>query len=132
MLQYTSSDDAELETLPVINGDGSVVVMVANHAVSASTDDNGPGVARTVQVDVSALGTFSSGTFGDDRQEYEREQRARGDIGYSGSSDHDLSRRIQCGISDAEAVKQVTARLGRSAAQRTLETRRATAYLCPE
>jgi len=61
LLQYTSSDDVELETLPVINGDGSVVIMVANHAVSASTDNNGPGLARTVQVDVSALGTFSSG-----------------------------------------------------------------------
>jgi hypothetical protein len=27
-----------------------------------STDNNGPGVARTVAVDVSALGTFSSGS----------------------------------------------------------------------
>jgi len=62
LLQYTSSDDTELETLPVINGDGSVVIMVANHAVNASSDNNGPGATRTVQVDVSALGTFSSGT----------------------------------------------------------------------
>lgn len=62
LLQYTSTDAAELETLPVINGDGSVVVMIANHAVNAATDNNGPGVTRTVQVDVSALGTFSSGT----------------------------------------------------------------------
>lgn len=63
LLQFTGSDDSELETLPVINGDGSVVIMVANHAVDApSTDNNGPGVARTVAVDVSALGTFSSGS----------------------------------------------------------------------
>jgi hypothetical protein len=62
LLQYTSSDDAELETLPVVNSDGSVVIMVANHAVNASTDNNGPGAARSVQVDVSALGTFSSGS----------------------------------------------------------------------
>ena len=62
LLQYTSSDDAELETLPVINSDGSVVVMIANHAVNASTDNNGPGAKRSVQVDVSALGTFSSAT----------------------------------------------------------------------
>ena len=61
-LQYTSTNDADLETLPVINADGSVVVMVANHAVNASTDNNGPGVTRTVQVDVSALGMFSSGS----------------------------------------------------------------------
>lgn len=63
LLQYTSSDDADLETLPVINADGSVVVMVANHAVNApATDNNGPGVPFTVTVDVSALGTFSSGS----------------------------------------------------------------------
>jgi hypothetical protein len=62
-LQYTSTDDAELETLPVRNADGSVVIMVANHAVNAAGDNNGPGSARSVQVDVSSLGTFSSGTF---------------------------------------------------------------------
>lgn len=62
LLQYTATDDAELETLPVVNSDGSVVIMVANHAVNASTDNNGPGAARSVQVDVSALGTFSSGS----------------------------------------------------------------------
>jgi hypothetical protein len=61
-LQYTSTDDADLETLPVINADGSLVVMVANHAVNASTDNNGPGTTRTVQVDASALGTFTSGS----------------------------------------------------------------------
>jgi len=62
VLQYTSSDNADLETLPVINSDGSVVVMVANHAVSSSSDNNGPGVPVSVSVDVSALGKFSSGS----------------------------------------------------------------------
>jgi hypothetical protein len=62
VLQHTATDDAELETLPVINGDGSVVIMVANHAVNATSDNNGPGAPRSVQVDVSALGTFSSGS----------------------------------------------------------------------
>jgi hypothetical protein len=62
LLRYQSTDDRELETLAVINGDRSVVIMVANHAVNASGDNNGPGVPRTVQVDVSALGTFSSGS----------------------------------------------------------------------
>ncbi len=61
VLQYTSSDSADLETLPVVNGDGSVVVMVANRAVANSAaDNNGPGVPFTVTVDVSALGAFSS------------------------------------------------------------------------
>jgi hypothetical protein len=60
LLQYTATDDSELETLPVVNGDGSIVVMVANHAVNSPTDNNGPGAARSVLVDVSALGNFSS------------------------------------------------------------------------
>ena len=46
----------------MINGDGSVVIMVANHAVNAAGDNNGPGVPRSVLVDVSAWGTFSSGS----------------------------------------------------------------------
>jgi hypothetical protein len=62
LLAYTATDDGELETLPVINSDGSVVVMVANHGVNVSSDNNGPGVTRSVLVDVSALGTFSSAT----------------------------------------------------------------------
>jgi hypothetical protein len=61
VLQHTSSDDADLETMPVINGDGSVVIMVANHAVkNPSTDNDGPGVPFSVKVDVTALGAFSS------------------------------------------------------------------------
>lgn len=63
LLQYTSSDEADLETLPVLNADGSVVVMIANHAVNApASDNNGPGISFKVTVDVSALGTFSSGS----------------------------------------------------------------------
>lgn len=60
LLSYTGTDDAELEVLPVINADKSVVVMVANHAVNAPSDNNGPGAPRIVLVDVSALGAFSS------------------------------------------------------------------------
>jgi uncharacterized protein YgiB involved in biofilm formation len=60
LLQYTASDDAELETLPVMNTDGSVVVMVANHAVNSPSDNNGPGAQRSVLIDVSALGSFST------------------------------------------------------------------------
>jgi hypothetical protein len=62
LLHYTATDDLELETLPVVNSDGSVVIMVANHAVNAAGDDNGPGASRSVQVDISALGAFSSGS----------------------------------------------------------------------
>jgi hypothetical protein len=63
LLQYTSTDDADLETLAVINSDHSVVVMVANHAVhDTASDNNGSGISKTVAVDVSALGAFSSGS----------------------------------------------------------------------
>ncbi len=62
LLQYTATDDAELETLPVINSDGSVVVMVANHAVNSASDNNGPGAQRSVLIDISGLGNFSSGS----------------------------------------------------------------------
>lgn len=61
-LQSTSSDDADVEILPVANPDGSVAILVANHTVNAPTDNNGPGVQQIVQLDVSALGTFSSGS----------------------------------------------------------------------
>ena len=63
LLNYAATDDAELETLPVLNNDGSVVIMVSNHAVNdPATDNNGPGAPRSVLVDVSALGAFSSGS----------------------------------------------------------------------
>lgn len=55
LLQYTATDAAELETLAVQNSDNSVVVMVANHAVSAPADNNGPGAARSILIDVSQL-----------------------------------------------------------------------------
>ncbi|HUA16435.1 MAG TPA: glycosyl hydrolase [Verrucomicrobiae bacterium] len=60
LLQYTSSDNADVEILPVKNADASVEIMVANHTVNSPTDDNGPGGPQTVLVDVSALGTFST------------------------------------------------------------------------
>jgi hypothetical protein len=60
ILQLGVSEDSSVETLAVRNGDGSVVVMIADHAVQASTDNNGPGDPRIVGIDLSALGTFSS------------------------------------------------------------------------
>jgi hypothetical protein len=62
LLHYTDTDAAELEILPVMNGDGSVIVMIANHAINSPNDNNGPGAPRSVLIDVSALGTFSSGS----------------------------------------------------------------------
>src|SRR5579859_2963560 len=61
-LTVNTTETTTAEILVTRNDDGSVVVMVANHAVHSSSDNNGPGDPRTVVVDVSALGAFSSAT----------------------------------------------------------------------
>jgi len=60
LLHNTVSDNAEIETLAARNPDGSIVIMVANHALASPLDNNGPGAPRDVLVDVSQLGTFTS------------------------------------------------------------------------
>jgi len=62
ILQLSVTETSSVEILATKNSDGSVVLMVVDHAVHAPADNNGPGDPRTVIVDVSALGTFSSGT----------------------------------------------------------------------
>jgi hypothetical protein len=62
ILKLSNTDDADIEALSVQNTDGSVVIMISNHAVNASNANNGPGATRTISVDVSALGAFTSGT----------------------------------------------------------------------
>lgn len=57
-LQATDADT--VETLAVRNPDGTVVVMVTNRAVHSASDNNGAGDPRTVIVDTTALGNFSS------------------------------------------------------------------------
>ena len=60
LLQFTNSDNADIEVLPVRNTDGSVVVLISNHAVASLTDNNGAGLPAKVSLDVSALGSFAS------------------------------------------------------------------------
>jgi hypothetical protein len=62
ILTLNATDTSTVETLATRNSEGSVVVMVANHAVHAAADNNGAGDPRTVVVDVSALGGFGSAT----------------------------------------------------------------------
>jgi uncharacterized protein (TIGR03437 family) len=62
ILAVDNSNSGALEALAVRNVDGSVVVMLANHHVRSANDNNGPGVPHTVNLDLSALGTFSIGT----------------------------------------------------------------------
>lgn len=50
----------DTHTMAARNADGSVVILMSNHAVNSAKDDNGPGTARTFALDLSALGTFTS------------------------------------------------------------------------
>jgi hypothetical protein len=59
-LQSTNSDSTDIEVLPVIDTDGSVVIMISNHAVASPNDNNGAGVAAKITLDVSSLGSFTS------------------------------------------------------------------------
>ncbi len=60
LLNYTTTDTADLEILPVVNSDGSVVVMVSDYAVNSPGDNNGPGAPRSFLIDTTAFGNFSS------------------------------------------------------------------------
>lgn len=60
LLDSTNSNTAQVEVLPVLNADGSVVIMVSNHAVASLTDNNGAGLTANVSIDTSAMGHFSS------------------------------------------------------------------------
>jgi Glycosyl hydrolase catalytic core len=60
LLDYTATDSTDIEVLPVLNLDGSVTVMIADYAVRAAGDNNGPGAPRTVQIDTSAFGNFTA------------------------------------------------------------------------
>jgi hypothetical protein len=61
-LTSTEPQPTTVEILATRNDDNSVVVMVANRAVHAPSDNNGAGDPRTVMVDLSALGPFTSAT----------------------------------------------------------------------
>lgn len=63
ILQLEVSDSATVEILATLRGsDNAYVVMIANHAVHASSDNNGVGDPRTVLLDMSALGAITSAT----------------------------------------------------------------------
>ena len=56
-------DGLDTRTMALRNPDGSVVILMSNHAVQKIfTDNNGSGVSRTFALDLSALGSFASAT----------------------------------------------------------------------
>jgi uncharacterized protein (TIGR03437 family) len=52
----------DTHTLALRNPDGSVVILMSNHAVKNFNDNNGTGVSRTFALDLSALGSFATAT----------------------------------------------------------------------
>ncbi len=65
ILTWNTSEPSDAQTVEMFatrNTDGSVVVMAANHAINAPNDNNGPGAPRTIVLDLSQLGTFTSAT----------------------------------------------------------------------
>ena len=62
ILPLDNTDSATEEILAVKKSDGSTVIMIANHAVKAASDNDGAGASRTVNLDVSALGPLRSAT----------------------------------------------------------------------
>jgi hypothetical protein len=54
------ADSGDVEVLAVQELGGPTVVMVSDHGVANANDNNGPGTPRTVLVDVSALGSFTT------------------------------------------------------------------------
>jgi hypothetical protein len=62
LVQFTNSDTSDIEVLPVINTDGSAVIMISNRAVASANDNNGAGLTAKISLDVSALGSFTSAT----------------------------------------------------------------------
>ena len=60
LLNFSNTNNAEIEVLPVMNPDGSVVVLVSNHAVASTADNNGKGLDGSVTVTLSGLGPFAT------------------------------------------------------------------------
>jgi hypothetical protein len=60
ILSFSNTNTADVEVLPVLNTDNSVVILISNHAVASSLDNNGLGLNGKITLDVSALGTFST------------------------------------------------------------------------
>ena len=60
ILSSTDTDPGNVEVLAIKQASGKVVVMICDHAVANATDNNGAGVPKVVELDLSALGTFST------------------------------------------------------------------------
>jgi hypothetical protein len=57
VLTVTNPDPANIEVFAVRRADGRVIIIVANHTVAHSADNNGPGSPRSIILDLTALRT---------------------------------------------------------------------------
>ena len=62
ILQTTNPDPSNIELLGVRKSGGEIILLLANHSVQHSGDNNGSGEARTIDLDLTALGTFAKAT----------------------------------------------------------------------
>jgi hypothetical protein len=60
ILDLALTENTTVEALATMNSDGSFLVMIADRAVAAPSDNNGTGAPRTVVMDISALGNLTS------------------------------------------------------------------------
>lgn len=60
ILTLSTTETASVESLATQNPDGSFTVMVTDHAVHSTSDNNGSGDPRTVILDLSSLGNIAS------------------------------------------------------------------------
>ena len=104
MLQFTNTDDPEIEVLAVQNPDGSVLIMLANHAVNASTDNNGPGAPTNHQHRRFRAGHFHVGQPADDRCQHQRDCRPHRDLRDSGPTDDGSFQWLWRGVPDLEKL----------------------------
>lgn len=56
IVTVSGTDDGDIELLALRGSDGTVKVMIVNHAVNAAGDNNGPGAPRTVVLDTRQSG----------------------------------------------------------------------------
>jgi hypothetical protein len=60
ILNLSNTEPSTVEALAVKHSDDSILVMIVDRAVHSNSDDNGAGDPRTIVLDLSALGTFTS------------------------------------------------------------------------
>ncbi len=62
IINSTVTEPERIETFAAMKADGTRVIMLVNHDVASATDNNGPGVAKTVTLDLSGAGAFTTAT----------------------------------------------------------------------